>query len=79
MHVQKLSSTNGNGGTSPTDFARRVKNLFTGSSPLNKKRSMSLDALDSKPGEILYYGYEIMAQYRAGILQAHSQLFNVAC
>ena len=48
---QKLSGTTGNGGTSPTDFARKVKNLFTSSSPLNKKRSMSLDTLDSKQGE----------------------------
>lgn len=56
IHVdvpQKLSS---NGGSSPTEFAKRVKNLFTSSSPLNKKRSASLDALDSKPGEISH-GY----------------------
>ena len=55
-HAQRLSSTTGNGGSSPTDLARRVKNLFTSSSPLNKKRSMSLDELDSKPGETMFMG-----------------------
>ena len=54
---QRLTSTSGgNGLNSPNEFARKVKNLFTGNSPSMKKRSVSIDtALDSKPGELELY------------------------